>query len=97
MAKEVEEKIKNCDRCILRKVLLEKAAPLVTIESTWLLELVYMDFLTLEPESSNTKDILVITDHFTKCAVATPTPNQKANTVAKCLWEYFFVHYGIPE
>lgn len=56
-----------------------------------------MDFLTLEPDSSNTKDILVITDHFTKYAVAIPTQNQKAQTVAKRLWDNFFVHYGFPE
>jgi len=56
-----------------------------------------MDFLSVEPDTSNTKDILVITDHFTKYAVAVPTPNQKARTVAKSLWDHFFVHYGIPE
>lgn len=56
-----------------------------------------MDFLPLEPDTSNTKDILVLTDHFTKFAVAIPTPNQKARTVAKCLWEQFIVYYGIRE
>ncbi|KAM4570191.1 uncharacterized protein PAE49_009394 [Odontesthes bonariensis] len=56
-----------------------------------------MDYLSLEPDKSNTKDILVLTDHFTKYAVAIPTANQKAKTVAKCLWENFIVHYGIPE
>uniref|UniRef100_A0A3B3ZI88 Integrase catalytic domain-containing protein n=1 Tax=Periophthalmus magnuspinnatus TaxID=409849 RepID=A0A3B3ZI88_9GOBI len=56
-----------------------------------------MDFLSLEPDSSNTKDILVLTDHFTKFAVAIPTTNQKAKTVAKCLWNDFMVYYGIPE
>ncbi|XP_023810465.1 uncharacterized protein LOC111946259 [Oryzias latipes] len=61
------------------------------------MELVCMDFLSLEPDSKNTKDILVITDHFTKYAVALPTRNQKATTVAKCLWEQFLVHYGFPE
>lgn len=39
----------------------------------------------------------MITDHFTKFVVAVPTPNQKARTVAKCLWENFMVYYGIPE
>ncbi|CAI5672770.1 unnamed protein product [Oreochromis niloticus] len=48
-------------------------------------------------DKSGTKDILVITDHFTKFAVAIPTPNQRARTVARCLWENFMVHYGIPE
>lgn len=56
-----------------------------------------MDFLSLEPDSSNTKDILVLTDHFTKFAVAIPTPNQKSKMVAKCLWTDFMVYYGIPE
>ncbi len=56
-----------------------------------------MDFLSLEPDQSNTKDILVITDHFTKYAVAVPTRNQKAQTVARCLWDHFLVHYGFPE
>lgn len=37
-----------------------------------------MDFLSLELDKSGTKDILFITYHFTKFAVAIPTPNQKA-------------------
>ncbi len=56
-----------------------------------------MDFLTLEPDSHNTKEILVITDHLTKYAVALLTKDQKATTVARCLWEQFLVHYGFPE
>ncbi|KAK3517157.1 hypothetical protein QTP86_005119 [Hemibagrus guttatus] len=60
-------------------------------------KLVCMDFLTLEPDRSNTTDVLVITDHFTIYALAIPTPNQKAKTVAKCLWEQFICHYGYPE
>lgn len=97
MSAEVEMKIKTCDRCVRRKVPQEKAAPLVNITATRPLELVCMDFLSIEPDSSNTKDILVITDHFTKYAIAIPTANQKARTVAKCLWDHVIVHYGIPE
>uniref|UniRef100_A0A3P9JC12 Gypsy retrotransposon integrase-like protein 1 n=1 Tax=Oryzias latipes TaxID=8090 RepID=A0A3P9JC12_ORYLA len=97
MAADVEAKIKNCGRCVRRKSPPEKAAPLVNIRTTRPMELVCMDFLSLEPDSKNTKDILVITDHFTKYAVALPTRNQKATTVAKCLWEQFLVHYGFPE
>ncbi|CAJ1057667.1 unnamed protein product [Xyrichtys novacula] len=97
MVADVERKIKTCERCIRRKAQPEKAAPLVNIESTRPLELVCMDFLTVEPDRSNAKDILVITDHFTKYSVDIPTPNQKAQTVARCLWDNFMVHYGIPE
>lgn len=97
MAADVENKVKTCGRCIRRKTLPEKAAPLVSIQTSRPLELLCMDFLSLEPDTSNTKDILVLTDHFTKFAVAIPTPNQKARTVAKCLLDNFVVYYGIPE
>lgn len=97
MAVNVENFIKTCDRCVRRKTLPEKAAPLVNIQTSRPLELVCMDFLTLEPDSSNIKNILVLTDHFTKFSVAIPTANQKAKTVAKCLWNDFMVCYGIPE
>lgn len=56
-----------------------------------------MDFLTVEPDNSNTKDILVITDHFMRYAIAVPTKDQKARTVARCLWDHFLLHYGFPE
>lgn len=97
MANAVERKIRACERCVRRKSTVQKAAPLVNIQTSRPLELVCMDFLSVEPDSSNTKDILVITDHFTKYAVAIPTRNQKAQTVARCLWDQFLVHYGFPE
>lgn len=97
MAATIENKVKACERCVRRKAPPDKAAPLVNISTTRPMELVCMDFLSIEPDSKNTKDILVITDHFTKYAVAIPTRDQKASTVAKCLWEQFLVHYGLPE
>lgn len=97
LAADVELKIKSCGRCVRRKTPPEKSAPLVNIQTTRPMELVCMDYLSLEPDSHNTKDILVITDHFTKYAVAIPTKDQKATTVAKALWEQFLVYYGFPE
>lgn len=97
MSAYVEQKIKMCERCMRRKTPAERAAPLCNIKTSRPLELVCMDFLSVEPDRSNTKDILVLTDHFTKYAVAIPTQNQKAQTVARCLWENFLVHYGFPE
>lgn len=66
---------------------MERATPVVNIKTSRPLELVCMDFLSVKPDRSNTKDILVITDHFTKYAI--PTPNQKESTVAQCVWEHF--------
>lgn len=96
MARDIETKINTCVHCVRRKALPERSAPLVNIKATRPLELLCMDYLSLEPDQSNTKDILVLTDNFTKFAVAIPTANQKAKTVAKCLWENF-VCYGIPD
>lgn len=78
MSTFVEDQIKTCEHCVHHKALPERAAPLVSIKTSRPLELVCMDFLSLEPDCKNTKDILVITDHFTKYAVAVPTPDQKA-------------------
>lgn len=97
MAADVEHKVKTGGRCVHCKALPERAAPLVSIRTSRPLELICMDFLSIEPDTSNTKDILVLTDHFTKFAIAIPTSNQKARTVAKCLWDNFIVYYGIPE
>ncbi len=60
-------------------------------------DLVCMDFLSIEPDSSNTENVLVITDHYTRYAQAFPTKDQKASTVAKVLLEKYFVHYGLPK
>jgi hypothetical protein len=65
MASEIERKVKNCERCVRRKAPPDKAAPLVNINIIRPMELSCMDFLSIEPHSKNTKDILVITDNFT--------------------------------
>ncbi|KAI3364944.1 hypothetical protein L3Q82_000942 [Scortum barcoo] len=49
MSAEVEAKIKTCNRCIWRKTMPEKAAPLVNIVATRPLELECMDFFSVEP------------------------------------------------
>lgn len=88
MTAEVEQKVKTYEHCVCRKNNLE-AAPLVKVKATHPLELLFVDFLSLEPDTSNTKDILILTDHFTKFAAAIPTPILIAKTAAKCLWENF--------
>ena len=63
------------------------------------LELVHLDFLTLEGKADDHKsvNILIVTDHFTKYAQAYVTPKQTAVVVAQTLLENFLVHYGWPK
>ncbi len=55
MSQAVEERVKTCERCVRRKTPPERAAPLVNIQTSRPLELVCIDFLSLEPDQSNIK------------------------------------------
>ena len=41
--------------------------------------------------------MLVITDHFTRYALAYPSKTQTAQATARILWDNFICHYGFPE
>lgn len=75
MMAEIERDVKTCDRCVKRKASPEKAALLVNIITTRPLELLCIDFLSHELDQRNIKDILVMTDNFTKYSIAVPTSN----------------------
>lgn len=96
MKPDVESYCKTCERCIKRKTLPQRAAPLSHMQSSGPLDLVCIDFLSIEADSRNVCNVLVVTDHYTRYAQAFPTRDQKASTVAKTLWEKYFIHYGLP-
>ena len=92
---DVEKKVRNCPRCIRRKSQAKTSANLVLVESTFPMDLVCMDFLSLEM-SAGGYEFLVITDHFTRVAQAIPSKNQTAKTTARLLFDNFVCHYGFP-
>ncbi|KAK7909563.1 hypothetical protein WMY93_014247 [Mugilogobius chulae] len=96
MSQDAEQHIKNCGECILRKTPAQRAATLHQISSSGPMDLVCIDFLSMETDSKGLSNVLVVTDHFTRYAQAFPTKNQTSQTVAKTLVEKFFVHYGLP-
>ena len=62
------------------------------------MELVHIDYLTIESnKSAKDVNVLVVTDHYTRLAQAFVTNTQTASTVAKTLWDRYFMYYGIPE
>ena len=96
MAKAVDDKVRTCDRCLRRKGgAIPDRAPLVNITSSEPMQVVCIDYLSLEP-SQGYSSILVITDHFSKYSQAIPTRNQTAKTTARVLMENFILHYGVP-
>lgn len=95
MNQDIDNWIKNCNRCVHRKSTNQKA-PLVNITSTYPLELVCIDFLTLEESKGGYQHVLVMTDHYTRFAQAIPTKNMTAKTNAEALFNNFINYYGIP-
>ena len=94
MQTEAIQHILKCTRCLRRKTP-SHVAPLQPIHVTQALELVHMDYLSLEPSKGNIENVLVITDHFTRYALAYPSKAQTAQATAR--WDNFICHYGFPE
>jgi len=96
MTHDVDQWVEKCPRCLRRKTTVHSKAPLVNVTTTYPLELVCFDFLTLEPSKGGFGNVLVITDHYTKYAIAIPTRNQTAKTTAEVFYNEYILHYGIP-
>ena len=96
MQEEATQHVLKCSRCLRRKHP-PQVAPLQPILVTQPLELVHMDYLSLEPSKGNIENVLVITDHFTRYALAYPSKTQTAQATARILWDNFICHYGFPE
>ena len=70
-----------------------------SFETSYPLEIVHMDFLTIRSKKDLNREInvLVITDHFTHYTQAFVTTSQTAIVVAQTLYKEYFVHYGWPD
>ena len=90
MQVEATQHIAKCSRCLKRKST-PQVAPLQPILVS------HLDYLTLEPSKGNIENVLVITDHFTRYALAYASKTQTAQATARILWDNFICHYGFPE
>lgn len=84
MLSDVEEYVRNCGEYVLRKTPCQRATPLHQIVSSGPMDLVFIDFLSMEPDSRGISNVLVITDHFTRYAQAFPT--KKPSQLQRSLW-----------
>ena len=100
MAKQMRQVIKTCRRCLQYEGGNPKA-PLCPIVATAPLDLLHVDFTSIETtmeldRSPRVANVLVFQDHFTKYVLAYVTPDQTAKTVAKFLYGGFISIFGAP-
>ena len=93
----MDRHIASCDRRIKRKSPDPPRAPMVPILAREPIELLAIDFLSLEKGKGGFEHVLVVTDSFTKYSWAFRTRNQQASTVAKLLWVKILVNFSFPQ
>ena len=97
---QMRQSIRTCTQCLQHEGGLLKA-PLYSIMATAPLDLIHIDFTsieaTLEPnQSPRVTNILVFQDHFLKHILVYVTPNQTAKTVSKFLYQGYISIFGAP-
>ena len=97
MATHIGKYVDHCGRCIRRKAPDPPRAPMKSFIAKEPMELLAMDFLSLEKGKGGFENILVVTDSLTIFSWAFPTRDQRATTVAKLLREKIFINYGMPQ
>ena len=90
MAKQMRQVIRACEHCLQYEGGTPKA-PLCPIVATAPLDLLHVDFTSIETmmelnQSPRVANLLLFQDHFTKHVLAYVTPNQTAKTIAKFLY-----------
>ena len=98
MISQMWQSIRTCTCCLQHEGSLPKA-PLHPIMATALLDLLHVDFTsietTLEPnQSPRVANVLVFQDHFMKHVLAYVTPNQTAKNIVKILYQGYISIFG---
>ena len=92
--------VKNCGRCRLFEGQ-DQQPELYTVEASEPLDLVHIDFVSMETTMPTMKKpivqkVLVVIDHFTRYVQAYPVDNEQAETVADILYNKYFCTFEFP-
>ena len=92
--------LQNCEKCKIYEKK-DPKAPLCTVTATEPMDLVHIDLVGMEVTVETKKKpvvqkILVVTDHFSRFVQAYKVKDKRAITIAKCLYDNYFRHYGFP-
>lgn len=94
MTQQITRHLKQCLPCIQGRIAPGAVAPLVNIRSSKPMELVCMDYLTVEEPKGKIVNLLVVIDHFSKYGWVIPTRDQKAVTAARGLLNNVILQFG---
>lgn len=98
MRRDIEKHCFECISCESRRSPNPRhRAPLVSFTPSQPFQLVFADITELPMTSKGNRYILVLMDHFTKYVNIYPMPDQRASTVAKCIFENYIQEHGVPE
>ena len=100
MAEDCHAIVRGCLCCQAFKVEMPKAHLCPTRVYTPL-ELVHLDYTSIEStmelnKPPVVKNVLVMTDHFTRYALALVMKDQTAKTVTKVFYKHFITIFGVP-
>ena len=100
MAEDCHAIVRECLRCQAFKGEVPKA-PLCSIRAYAPLELVHLDYTSIEStmelnKSPMVKNVLMVMDHFMRYALAVVMKDQTAKTVTKVFYEHFIAVFGAP-
>ena len=92
--------VTGCQQCCAFKGAISKV-PLCPIQAHTLLELIHMDFMSVEStmelnKPPCVKNVLIITDNFTHYTLTMVTKDQTAKTIMRVLYERFIVVFRVP-
>ena len=92
--------LQNCEKYKVYKKR-DPKVPLCTIATTEPMDLIHVDLVGMEVTVETKKKpvvqkILVVTDHFSPFVQAYKVKDKRAITIAKCLYDNYFRHYGFP-
>ncbi|PIK52328.1 hypothetical protein BSL78_10784 [Apostichopus japonicus] len=98
MQRDIREYCSTCRSCHYRSQPNPRnKVPLTSIRVSRTFELVCADITELPITPKGNRYVLVIMDHFSKYVNLYAMPDQKATTVAKCIFENYIKQHGIPE
>lgn len=86
MSQDCSQWARECVQCVVCEAGSEGKAPLLPIKCSYPFAIVGLDYLSSGWPADTYPYILVVTDLFSRYAVAVPTRDQSAVTTAKALW-----------